>query len=75
MSAKVRLRRVKLLTLDKAMPKWKELHVPVHSDGYVCTLPEGECHLPHTIMIGIYKLKHIENQKQTKNGTERSKNE
>jgi hypothetical protein len=60
---RVRLRRVKLLTLTKAMPKIKELRVPVHPDGLVCTLPEGECHLPHNVIIGIYKLKRIEKSK------------
>jgi hypothetical protein len=62
-SPRIRVRRVKLLTLDKALPKFKELRVPVHPDGFVCTLPEGECHLPHALIIGIYKLKRIEKPK------------
>jgi len=53
----INVRHVKVLTLAQVMPKWKELKVLVHPDDTVCMLPDGECNMPHTLVIGMYKLK------------------
>lgn len=58
----INVRRVKVLRLSQAMPKWKKLRVPVHPDGTVCTAP-NECNMPHTITVGTYKLKKVTYEK------------
>lgn len=53
----IHVKRVKVLRRERMMPKWKEFKLLVHPDDTVCMLHRDECHLPHRLVVCLYKLK------------------